>query len=543
MRRKIRGVGATLAWLAAFLLPLHAQIKIQKFQGKDVAADQVLVKFRTPGSQSLGSARSAGDIDSYRGIGGTGVFVMHSRSQNTATLLARFATRSDVAFVEPDYILYAAAVPNDPDFQHQYALQNVGQSILGAPGGVVGADIGAAAAWELGTGTAGHTVAVLDTGVDYNHPDLMANVWFSASGFSVQFGGRTFTCPPGTRGFNTMKLTCEALDDNNHGTHLAGIIGARGNNATGISGVNWNASVLPVKFLDAKGTGTTSNAIDAIEFAIQMKAAGQANVRVLSASWGDHVYSRALMAAIERAYQHDMLFVAAAGNTGNNNDSKGFYPASYALPNVISVASTNQHDELDGNSNFGAASVHLAAPGTFILSTIRDGLYGYDSGTSMATAQVSGAAALALSICPDLGTADLRAALLQNVVFTGALAGKTTSGGRLNVGLAAQACDLPAFALLPSTQSLIVGRGESTSFSVQVIPVNGYVGPITLQVSGLPAGASAPPAVAATWETGNITIATSESTPVGTYALTVLGSDGYVVRSTPVWLEIVRRRR
>ena len=147
MRRKIRLAVATLGWLAASLLPLHAQIKIQKFQGKDVAASQVLVKFRTPGQQSLASARSAGDIDSYRGIGGTGVYVMHSRSQSTATLLARLGSRMDVAFVEPDYILHAAALPDDPDFPYQYALQNVGQPILGAPG-VAGADIGAAAAWN-----------------------------------------------------------------------------------------------------------------------------------------------------------------------------------------------------------------------------------------------------------------------------------------------------------------------------------------------------------------------------------------------------------
>lgn len=543
MLRKIRLVAATLAWLAAFLLPLHAQIKIQKFQGKDVAAGQVLVKFRTTGQQSLASARSAGDIDSYRGIGGTGVYVMHSRSQGTAALLSRLGAHKDVAYVEPDYILHAAAIPGDARFGEQYALKNTGQSVLGAPG-VVGADIGAAAAWDLGTGTAGHTVAVLDTGVDYNHPDLAANLWSSATGFSVQLGRATINCPPGTRGFNTIKRTCDAMDDNNHGTHLAGIIGAGGNNGIGISGVNWTASVLAVKFLDAKGTGTTSNAVDAIEFAIQMKASGQANVRVLSASWGDHVYSRALMDAVERAYQHNMLFVAAAGNMGSNNDLDPFYPASYLMPNVISVASTNQHDELDGGSNFGAASVHLGAPGTFILSTLRGGDYYYESGTSMSTAYVSGAAALALSICPDLGTADLRAVLLQTVASTTALASTTSSGGRLNVGNAAQACYMAqAFALSASSQSLSVARGETFNLSVHVSPVNGYTGEVNLQISGLPPGVTAGSATVNTSGTAVLPIAVTDSATPGRYLLTVLGSGGSRVRSTPVWLEVLRRRR
>ncbi|MGH6628117.1 MAG: S8 family peptidase, partial [Burkholderiales bacterium] len=378
---------------------------------------------------------------------------------------------------------------------------------------------------------------------DYNHSDLASNLWISPAGFSVQFGGRTFTCPAGTRGFNTIKRNCEPMDDNRHGTQVAGIIGAQGNNAMGISGVNWTASMLPVKFLDAKGTGTTSNAIDAIEFAIQLKSANQANVRVLNASWGDAVFSKALMQAVEHAFQNDILLVAAAGNLGGDNDSKGFYPASYALPNVMSVASTNHQDALDGNSNFGANSVHLGAPGTFILSTIPGNSYLYNSGTSMAAAYVSGSAALALSICPDLGTADLRAILLQSVVPTAALAGKTTTQGRLNVGNAVQACNVRAFALSANPQSLSVARAESSSVTIQVNPVNGYTGDITLQISGLPPGVSASSASVNTSGAASLTITVNDSAAVGTYSLTVLGSDGFLVRSTPVWLEVLRRRR
>lgn len=543
MRQKIRLVAAMLAWLAAFLLPLHAQLKIQKFQGKDVAASQVLVQFRTPGLQTLASARSAGDIDSYREVGAAGIFVMHSRSLSTASLVTRFGARKDVVLVEPDYILHAAELPDDPEFPNQYALLNSGQTILGAPG-AIGADIGAATAWGLGTGTAGHTVAVIDTGADSNHPDLASNLWTSATGFSVQLGRAIINCPAGTRGFNTIKRTCDALDDNSHGTHLAGIIGASGDNATGISGVNWTTSVLPVKFLDAKGTGTTSNAIDAIEFVIQVKQASQANVRVINASWGDAVYSKALMQAVERAFQNNILFVASAGNTANNNDAaKAFYPASFAVPNVISVASTNHQDGLDPNSNFGATSVHLGAPGAFILSTVPGGGYDYSSGTSMAAAYVSGAAALALSICPDLGTADLRGALLQGVVPIAALVSKTSTQGRLNVGNTAQACHGPAFALTASPQSISVARGDYASVAIQVSAVNGYNGNVNLQISGLPAGASADSATVNTSGAASLTITVADNVAVGTYALTVLGSDGSLVRSTPVWMDVTRRTR
>lgn len=542
MRRTIRFLAAALAWLAAAVVPLHAQVSIEKFQGTEVAAGQVLVKFRTPGAHSLANVQRAGNIDSYRRIGGPGVYVMHSRSLSTAALMRTMAARKDLVYAEPDYILHAAALPDDPNFPNQYALQNLGQSILGSPG-VAGADIGATAAWDVGTGNANHVVAVLDTGVDYNHPDLAPNLWSSPTGFSVQFGGRTFSCPSGTRGFNTIKRTCEATDDNRHGTQVAGIIGARGNNAMGTSGVNWTTSILAVKFLDAKGTGTTSNAIDAIEFAVQLKSANQANVRVINASWGDYVFSKALMEAVERAHRNDILFVAAAGNTGNNNDSKGFYPASYALPNVISAASTNNQDALDGNSNFGANSVHLGAPGTFIQSTILGGSYDYSSGASMASAFVSGAAALTLSICPDLGTADLRAILLQGVVPTAALAGKTTTEGRLNVGNAVQACHVPAFVLSVNSKSLGVPRGESSSIAIQVTPVNGYTGDVTLNIGGLPAGVSASYATVTTSGTASLTITVTDSAAVGTYALTVLGGDGSLVRSTPVWLEVLRRRR
>jgi DNA-binding beta-propeller fold protein YncE len=226
-----------------------------------------------------------------------------------------------------------------------------------------------------------------------------------------------------------------------------------GNNGVGVVGVNWIASIMGAKFADATGSGTTANAINAIEFTIQAKAAfaatSGANVRVLSNSWGGGGFSQALLDEINRANSNDMLFVAAAGNDGTDNDVAPVYPASYDVPNVMAVAATDNNDMLAvfpvGASNYGATSVHLGAPGLNILSTLIAGGYSYDSGTSMATPHVSGAAALVLSKCA-LTTANLKTNLLNNVDPIPSLSGLTVTGGRLNVNKAIRACRAPGTA-------------------------------------------------------------------------------------------------
>ena len=267
-------------------------------------------------------------------------------------------------------------------------LSNTGQVVNGTTG-TTGADIDTTLAWSVTTGSRNFIVGVVDTGVDYNHPDLAANIWNNPL---QDLAG----CPAGSHGFNAITGTCDPMDDHNHGSHTSGTIGAVGNNGTGVAGVNWATQIMGLKFLDASGSGSMANAVTVIDFAIQAKQAGQ-NVRVLSNSWGGGGFTQSLLDIIVKAGQNDILFVAAAGNSTMNVDSYPFYPCDYAASNIICVAATDQNDGLASFSNYGATSVHLGAPGVNTLSTIRGGGYAYYNGTSMATPHVSGAAALILS--------------------------------------------------------------------------------------------------------------------------------------------------
>jgi hypothetical protein len=256
------------------------------------------------------------------------------------------------------------------------------------------------------------------------------------------------------------------MDDHSHGTHAAGTIGARGNNALGVTGVNWIASMMAIKVLGASGTGTVSDLVAGLEFAVQAKAAfaatNTANIRVLSNSWASSAPSAALQNAISAANSADMLFVTAAGNNGSNNDAAPVYPASYPLPNVVTVASSTSADQRSPFSNYGPTSVHLAAPGSAILSTLPGNAYAAYQGTSMATAQVSGAALLALSMC-SVNTQELKSLLLGSVDRAPAFSGMTTTGGRLNVRTMVQNCPYPKVTSLTLTPDVAAPRGLGTT--------------------------------------------------------------------------------
>lgn len=320
-------------------------------------------------------------------------------------------------------------VPNDPMFNEQWALANTGQN-----GGKENADLSALKAWEKSKGSSKVVIAVLDTGVDYTHPDLIQNMWFRPDNVP-QYKDDELGTFDDIKGFDAADNQSDPMDDNGHGTHCAGIIGAEGNNDEGIAGINWNVQIMPLKFLGKGGFGSVKDAIESINYAIDRKRNG-VNIRIISASWGSTQYSKALEDAIRAAGEADILFVAAAGNNSTNNDKQAHYPSNYALPNVISVAALDRFDNLASFSNYGVKTVHIAAPGREIASTWLGDDYREASGTSMATPYVSGTAALILANEGDLSVAELRAKVLKSVDKIDSLNGKVETGGRINAAKA-----------------------------------------------------------------------------------------------------------
>jgi thermitase len=369
-------------------------------------------------------------------IGGTQLVSVHPGDELAAIRTLR--SRGHVRFAEPDYLNHEDAAPNDPSFGLQWGHLNTGQTVNGIHTGTAGADERSVPAWDVTTGSPSIVIAEVDSGVDYNHADLAANIWSNPGGV----GG----CPVGTHGYNVLTSTCDPMDDETmyrgHGTHVAGILGAVGNNAVGVAGVNWATTILPVKWLDSAGSGSTSDLISGLNWVLQAQAAG-VNVRVVndSATWKGTPFSQALSDEIDLLGRHNILFVTAAGNTGDNNDDLSVrrYPCGYDRPTEICVAASDQNDALPSWANYGPTTVDLAAPGDQIYSTLHTEPYGYVSGSSMASPQVAGAAALILSV-EDLSTAALKAQILNNVDPLPALAGSVRTGGRLDICNAVPAC-------------------------------------------------------------------------------------------------------
>lgn len=417
---------------------------------QDFVQDEVIVVF-APGvdddqREALHQNRGHRAIKNLRGVRGQVVKLRGGRS--VAEGIADYQGDPRVRFAEPNYIVRAVAVPNDTLFGLEWGLHNTGQNILGVIG-TAGADIDAARAWNITTGSDTIVVGVVDTGIDYLHPDLTQNIWTNPGGING--------APAGTHGYNAIANGFNPMDDNGHGSHVAGTVGGRGNNATGVAGVNWRVSMMALKFLDANGNGNTGDAIEAIDFAIDAKLSG-VNLRVLNNSWGGGGFSQALLEEIEEAGRNDILFVAAAGNAGSNNDLAPFYPANYNAANIIAVAATDNRDLLAGFSNYGANSVELGAPGVNIASTYPNNSYVWSSGTSMAAPHVAGAAALVLANGYQ-SVSTLRNTLITTVDPLASLAGITITGGRLNVynALLALAVSVtPESATLAAGQSLVL---------------------------------------------------------------------------------------
>jgi subtilisin family serine protease len=331
-----------------------------------------------------------------------------------------------VRYAEPNYVVTALAVPNDPLFGQLWGLHNTGQA-----GGKADEDIDAPEAWNLATGSSNVVVAILDTGLDYEHVDLAANVFINAAdcnGDGVDDDGNGYV--DDCYGIDFFNEDSDPWDDNGHGTHVAGTIGATGNNGIGVTGVNWSVRLLPCKFLDYFGRGFVSDAIRCLDYVKAMKDRGE-NVIATNNSWGGPAFSQALQDAIDAQLDSGILFVAAAGNDASDIDGGPFFPASYDLPNVISVAATTRSGSLAPFSNYGQRSVHLGAPGHEILSTTPHDTYTVLSGTSMAAPHVSGVAALLKAADPSRDWRAIRNLLLTGGDNTPALA-KTLTGKALN---------------------------------------------------------------------------------------------------------------
>ena len=410
---------------------------------------EILVRFK-PGtslSEIRGVAaahhdRLADEIESVPGL----AVIDDLDNEDPQKLVAEYSTLSDVSYAEPnvtiklddpvqkdeaynnDGVMYsttpALGAPNDPLFNEQWALNN-----LGGDGGKERADLDAIEAWKTTKGSEDVVVAVLDSGVDYNHEDLVANMWIRPANVP-EYRDEELGTVNDINGFDADARSGDPMDDNGHGTHCAGIIGAEGDNGIGVSGINQHVKIMPLKFLGRMGNGSTAAAIEAINYVVDRKQHG-VNVRIISASWGSNSNSKALEDSIRAAGDAGILFVAAAGNDGSNNDRWPHYPSNYNLPNLISVAALDRADSLASFSNFGIKSVHVAAPGKAILSTWLGDRYREASGTSMATPYVSGVAALVIASEPSISMSDLRKRILSTVDKLPALDGKVASGGRI----------------------------------------------------------------------------------------------------------------
>ena len=386
--------------------------------------DSLLVQFRDTNSAnaSIGQSIAGTRIDSQLTTDGWySVSVPVGTSMQQA--LAFWQSHPNVAIVTPDFELTTQSIPNDPSFGSLWGLSN-----NGSQGGLLNADINIEPAWALGTATSIVT-AVIDTGVDYTHPDLASNIWTNTdevAGNGIDDDGNGFV--DDVRGWDFVNNDSDPMDDNGHGTHVAGTIGAVGNNGIGVTGVAWTASIMPLKFLDQSGSGSLSDAIKAIQYARVNGA------KIINASWGGGGFSSALQSAITQFITSGGLFVAAAGNEATNNDVTPSYPANYQ--GVISVGASTRTDTRASFSNYGT-SVDVFAPGQSILSTLPGNRYGSLSGTSMATPQVAGALALLWGQNPTLSANTISQALINST--DNVLRASNSTHGRINVGAAATA--------------------------------------------------------------------------------------------------------
>ncbi len=409
----------------AILLLISLKVSAEEWDTQEYVPGEYVVQFKDATTMRLSEDLNMKAIDAKRGI----YLLKRPMVERTESVLAQF--RSDqspnVAVIEPNYIYRSFYRPSDPLFETQSSLSDLNTTNCDGEQVESTVSIEVDRAWEIHRTAPEVIVAVIDTGISYGHSDLKENLWTNraeADGLpGVDDDGNGYV--DDIHGYNFVDNVGTADDDHGHGSHCAGVIGAKSDNHEGIAGINFEVQLMAVKFLSASGIGTLENAIKAIDYATQMGAA------ILSNSWGGGSKSQLLMEAIERARDAGALFVAAAGNDGKDNDVNPTYPASYEVDNVLPVAASTIQGDRAWFSNYGLRSVPLAAPGHYVYSTVQSG-YRCMSGTSMAAPHVSGVAALALGFRPNLSYLDLKDLLVRTVRPIPSLKSEVGSGGVVN---------------------------------------------------------------------------------------------------------------
>lgn len=538
---------AKLSALTLALLPVlaNASVELSPKQSITYKSDSILVVYKDDASKfDRRAARNTvrakiSDLnndeidDKYNNLGKGRLAKFELDGISVKNALEKLRKNPAILYAEPDYIVSKAGVPNDARFDELWGMHNTGQT-----GGVDDADIDAPEAWDISTGSRDIVVGVIDTGVDYNHPDLTANMWVNPgeiAGDGIDNDNNGFI--DDVHGINAITNSGDPMDDNGHGTHVSGTIGATGNDGVGVAGVNHNVTIIGCKFLDGNGDGSTSDALTCIDYFVDLKNNHNVDVSTLNNSWGGGGFSQTLYDAITATSDANMLFVAAAGNGGYDNDASPSYPSSYDHDSILAVAGTNHTDAMYTSSQYGLTSVDIAAPARNVLSTVPGGGYSSFTGTSMATPHVAGAAALVLSVNPELSAVELKELLMNSGDANPATEGKTVSGNRLNIHNALLDADpSPGFTLKVTPNLDTIEVGETATYSFDVGSIAEWDGEVSLTLEGTLAGAFLSTDTATPGTSFELTVPTTSETQWGSYDFTVTATSDELVKTASVSL-------